>query len=113
MAVEDGAFVVPESKYDAYLAVLPEAAAVVTDDGKKLTKAASRVASGRLPLKDIVLAAYLLDPTRTAYGLTYISETFDVSSRKGPKTTNRSWPAMPPLPSRSGPKRQLNWIRHP
>lgn len=83
MAVEDGAFVVPESKYDAYLAVLPEAAAVVTDDGKNLTKAASRVASGRLLLKDIVLAAYLLDPTRTAYGLTYISETFDVSLQEG------------------------------
>lgn len=83
MAFEDGAFVVPESKYDAYLAVLPEAAAVVTDDGKNLTKAASRVASGRLPLKDIVLAAYLLDPTRTAYGLTYISETFDVSLQEG------------------------------
>lgn len=83
MAVEDGAFVVPDSKYDAYLAVLPEAAAVVTDDGKNLTKAASRVASGRLPLKDIVLAAYLLDPTRTAYGLTYISETFDVSLQEG------------------------------
>lgn len=83
MAVEDGAFVVPESKYDAYLAVLPEAAAVVTDDGKNLTKAISRVASGRLPLKDIVLAAYLLDPTRTAYGLTYISETFDVSLQEG------------------------------
>lgn len=83
MAVEDGAFVVPESKYGAYLAVLPEAAAVVTDDGKNLTKAASRVASGRLPLKDIVLAAYLLDPTRTAYGLTYISETFDVSLLEG------------------------------
>lgn len=83
MAVEDGAFVVPERKYDAYLAVLPEAAAVVTDDGKNLTKATSRVASGRLPLKDIVLAAYLLDPTRTAYGLTYISETFDVSLQEG------------------------------
>ncbi|MES9636553.1 DNA polymerase I [Megasphaera elsdenii] len=83
MAVEDGAFVVPDSKYDVYLAVLPEAAAVVTDDGKNLTKAASRVASGRLPLKDIVLAAYLLDPTRTAYGLTYISETFDVSLQEG------------------------------
>lgn len=83
MAFEDGAFVVPESKYNAYLAVLPEAAAVVTDDGKNLTKAASRVASGRLPLKDIVLAAYLLDPTRTAYGLTYISETFDVSLQEG------------------------------
>ncbi|WP_302149146.1 DNA polymerase I [Megasphaera elsdenii] len=83
MAVEDGAFVVPESKYDAYLAVLPEAAAVVTDDGKNLTKAASHVSSGRLPLKDIVLAAYLLDPTRTAYGLTYISETFDVSLQEG------------------------------
>ena len=83
MAVEDGAFVVPESKHDAYLAVLPEAAAVVTDDGKNLTKAASHVASGRLPLKDIVLAAYLLDPTRTAYGLTYISETFDVSLQEG------------------------------
>lgn len=83
MAFEDGAFVVPESKYGAYLAVLPEAAAVVTDDGKNLTKAASRVASGRLPLKDIVLAAYLLDPTRTAYGLTYISETFDVSLQEG------------------------------
>uniref|UniRef100_UPI0040289892 DNA polymerase I n=1 Tax=Megasphaera sp. TaxID=2023260 RepID=UPI0040289892 len=83
MAVDDGAFVVPESDYDAYLAVLTEAAAVVTDDGKDLTKVVSRVAPGRLPLKDIILAAYLLDPTRTSYGLTYISETFDVSLDEG------------------------------
>ena len=83
MAVDDGAFVVPESDYDAYLSVLPEAAAVVTDDGKDLTKVVSRVAPGRLPLKDIILAAYLLDPTRTSYGLTYISETFDVSLDEG------------------------------
>ena len=56
---------------------------IVTDDGKDLTKVVSRVAPGRLPLKDIILAAYLLDPTRTSYGLTYISETFDVSLDEG------------------------------
>ena len=59
--------------------MLPQAKAVITADGKNLTKAVSAVASGRLPLKDIILAAYLLDPTRTSYGLTYISETFDVN----------------------------------
>lgn len=79
MATEEGAFTVPEKDYKAYLAALPDAKAVITADGKNLTKAVSAVASGRLPLKDIILAAYLLDPTRTSYGLTYISETFDVS----------------------------------
>ncbi len=79
MATEEGAFTVPQGDYKAYLSVLPEAKAVITADGKNLIKAVSAVASGRLPLKDIILAAYLLDPTRTSYGLTYISETFDVS----------------------------------
>lgn len=79
MATEEGAFTVPQGDYAAYLTVLPEAKAVITADGKNLIKAVSAVTSGRLPLKDIILAAYLLDPTRTSYGLTYISETFDVS----------------------------------
>lgn len=61
----------------------PKRQPIVTDDGKDLTKAVSRVAPDRLPLKDIILAAYLLDPTRTSYGLTYISETFDVSLDEG------------------------------
>ena len=74
-----GAFTVPPEGYGDYLSVLPQAKAVITADGKNLTKAVSAVASGRLPLKDIILAAYLLDPTRTSYGLTYISETFDVN----------------------------------
>lgn len=79
MATEKGAFIVPPEGYGDYLSVLPQAKAVITADGKNLTKAVSAVASGRLPLKDIILAAYLLDPTRTSYGLTYISETFDVN----------------------------------
>lgn len=79
MATEKGAFTVPPEGYGDYLSVLPQAKAVITADGKNLTKAVSAVASGRLPLKDIILAAYLLDPTRTSYGLTYISETFDVN----------------------------------
>ena len=78
-ATEKGAFTVPPEGYGDYLSVLPQAKAVITADGKNLTKAVSAVASGRLPLKDIILAAYLLDPTRTSYGLTYISETFDVN----------------------------------
>lgn len=79
MATEKGAFTVPPEGYGDYLSVLPQAKAVITADGKNLTKAVSAVASGRLPFKDIILAAYLLDPTRTSYGLTYISETFDVN----------------------------------
>lgn len=79
MATEKGAFTVPPEGYGDYLSVLPQAKAVITADGKNLTKAVSAVASDRLPLKDIILAAYLLDPTRTSYGLTYISETFDVN----------------------------------
>ena len=61
MATEKGAFTVPPEGYGDYLSVLPQAKAVITADGKNLTKAVSAVASGRLPLKDIILAAYLLD----------------------------------------------------
>ena len=84
MATADGPFIVPEKEYEAYLAVLPQAEKVITDNGKQLSKVLAPLTKKRLPLADIVLMAYLLDPTRTAYGLTYLSETFGTPlSEKG------------------------------
>ena len=78
IACEKGVFLVPESDVPAYAGALAEAALVITSDGKKLVKAASACTAARLPLADVTLAAYLLDPTRTAYGAAYLSEKFGV-----------------------------------
>ena len=57
---------------------------VITADGKTLLKVLSAYAPPQLPLEDTTLAAYLLDPTRTAYGLTYLSEKFAVPFTDNP-----------------------------
>ena len=95
VAVPEGVLMVPHDKEEAYLKVLPNALLVVTSDGKRLTKATSayvmteegalfdysstNVKVEQFPLADLTLAAYLLDPTRTTYGLSYLSERFGVS----------------------------------
>ena len=78
IAGNQGVFVVPAGREGEYLRALADAALVVTSQGKQLVKAASPYTDKRLPLADIILAAYLLDPTRTAYGLAYLSEKFAV-----------------------------------
>lgn len=78
LATADGPFVVPAAQYPAYLAALPQAKTVITADGKNLSKVLAGLTPEKLPLADLILMAYLLDPTRTSYGLTYLSETFDV-----------------------------------
>lgn len=78
IAGNQGVFVVPAGREGEYLCALADAALVVTSQGKQLVKAASPYTDKRLPLADIILAAYLLDPTRTAYGLAYLSEKFAV-----------------------------------
>lgn len=78
IAGRQGVFVVPAGREGEYLRALADAALVVTSQGKQLVKAASPYTDKRLPLADIILAAYLLDPTRTAYGLAYLSEKFAV-----------------------------------
>ena len=83
IAGRQGVFVVPAGREGEYLRALADAALVVTSQGKQLVKAASPYTDKRLPLADIVLAAYLLDPTRTAYGLAYLSEKFAVPLQEG------------------------------
>lgn len=78
IATEQGVFSVPQGREGEYLKALADAALVITSGGKMLVKAASAYTGRRLPLADIMLAAYLLEPTRTAYGLTYLSEKFAV-----------------------------------
>ena len=83
IAGNQGVFVVPAGREGEYLRALADAALVVTSQGKQLVKAASPYTDKRLPLADIILAAYLLDPTRTAYGLAYLSEKFAVPLQEG------------------------------
>ena len=78
VATEKGVVTVPECQSAETLAALPKARRVITSDGKRLVKAVSPYTKERLPLADSTLAAYLLDPTRTSYGLTYLSEKFGV-----------------------------------
>ena len=75
IATADGVLVVPAGQIDDYLGALPFAGLVVTSDGKTLEKLCA-AAGGRIPLADVTLGAYLLDPTRTTYGLSYLSEKF-------------------------------------
>lgn len=83
IAGNQGVFVVPAGREGEYLRALADAALVVTSQGKQLVKAESPYTDKRLPLADIILAAYLLDPTRTAYGLAYLSEKFAVPLQEG------------------------------
>ena len=83
IAGRQGVFVVPAGREGEYLRALADAALVVTSQGKQLVKAASPYTDKRLPLADIILAAYLLDPMRTAYGLAYLSEKFAVPLQEG------------------------------
>ncbi len=83
VASEKGVVLVEGGDVPAYVKALADASLVVTADGKSLAKAASAVTEKRLPLADIVLGAYLLDPTRTSYGLSYLSERFAVPLEEG------------------------------
>lgn len=78
VADEQGVFIVPHGQEESYMKAMADAALVITSDGKSLVKASSVYTDAHLPLADIILAAYLLDPTRTSYGRTYLAETFDV-----------------------------------
>lgn len=78
VACEKGVCIVPPAQYDDYLAVLPKANSVRTTAGKVLSKLVWAKCQQRLPLADLVLAAYLLDPTRTTYDLAYMAEKFGV-----------------------------------
>lgn len=83
IAFDGGVFVVPEQQYTSYIEALPTAARVFTTDGKALAKVIWQATKQRFSVGDVILGAYLLDPTRTAYGLTYISEKFGVSLTEG------------------------------
>lgn len=76
IAVEAGVFAVPADEIGFWLAALTRAKAVLTEDGKSLYKAVKYAGCTDLPVFDVTLAAYLLEPTRAAYGLTYLSEAF-------------------------------------
>lgn len=87
IATGDGVFYVPPAQLGEYITALVTAADVITADGKGLCKAASAYTTKALPIQDITLGAYLLDPTRTDYGLTYLSEKFNVPLREHDDTT--------------------------
>lgn len=89
IAGTQGVFIVPKGREGEYLCALADASLVITSEGKQLVKAASPYTDKRLPLADIILAAYLLDPTRTAYGLAYLSEKFAVPLQEGSDETLR------------------------
>lgn len=78
IAVADGVFIVPKERHDEYIKALPKAERVITADGKRLAKVVWHTAQERVPAADITLCAYLLDPSRTTYGLAYMAEVFDV-----------------------------------
>lgn len=89
IAFDGGVFIVPQDQYAAYIQALPKAKEVITTDGKILSKIVWTQTKAYLPLADVLLAAYLLDPTRTTYGLAYISETFGVSLQEGTDVETR------------------------
>ncbi len=83
IATEDGVLLVAAADLETYVQALSTAAGVITSDGKKLLKAAYGITGGRrIAVRDVTLAAYLLDPSRTAYGLSYLSEAFAVDFRE-------------------------------
>jgi DNA polymerase-1 len=94
IAVDGGSLLVPSGQEKAYLSALGTAKLVITSDGKNLSKVAAGCAAVAdtslfdfsadnvqippLALADLTLGAYLLDPTRTTYGLSYLSERFGI-----------------------------------
>lgn len=67
----------------AYLERLPQAAQIITVDGKRLYKV---LRTGKRPAPfpaDVVLGSYLLDPTRTSYALSYLATRFEVPLPEG------------------------------
>lgn len=89
IAFAGGVFIVPQDQYAAYIQALSKAKEVITTDGKILSKIVWTQTKASLPIADVLLAAYLLDPTRTTYGLAYISETFGVSLQEGNEAKTR------------------------
>lgn len=76
LSVEEGVLVLTAAEAAPYIAALAKAAVVITDEGKVLSKLVWAKTGQVLPIADVTLGAYLLDPVRTAYGLTYLSERF-------------------------------------
>lgn len=89
IARKNGVLIVPSDQYDEYIRALGTAKLVITTDGKNLSKVLWHKTKKSLPLGDIVLGTYLLDPTRTTYGLTYISEKFGVPLHEGAEGDSR------------------------
>ena len=82
VAVENGVYYVSGEAVGVWLRALAKADTVFSEDGKSLYKAAKYAGAATPPLFDVTLAAYLLDPTRTTYGLTYLSELFGLPFRE-------------------------------
>ncbi|WP_296825040.1 DNA polymerase I [uncultured Megasphaera sp.] len=85
LATPDGILQIPGENASEWLDSLSKAGLVITSDGKRLSKVVWAATGKKLPLADVTLAAYLLDPTRTAYGLTYLSEKFAVPLAEHPE----------------------------
>lgn len=60
-----------KESYEKASKALEEAEAVVTEDSKAVIE--SDFPCGNIPFFDVTLAAYLLDPTRVTYPLSYLA----------------------------------------
>lgn len=86
IATEQGVLIVPSAQWPDYFAALAQADRIITSDGKSLAKVIMTYTKTRPVLEDVMLAAYVLDPTRTSYGLTYVSERFDLPFQEHTET---------------------------
>lgn len=81
-----------EEKIDSMLRRLEEAKQVLTLDGKTVWKNLHyQHCDVRLPLWDMTLGAYLLDPSRTIYGIPYIAEKYEAFSLLGNEEEHENW----------------------
>lgn len=88
LASEQGVCIIPPDQYAAYMTALTTAKEVITTDGKRLVKVLSQYTDTPIVLQDVVLGAYLLEPTRTSYGMLYLSEAFDVPLHEDTENDN-------------------------
>ncbi len=99
VASKDGVMVWKEEEaVQAALEAAAEAASILTLDGKGLWKLLRRRGIGRnIRVWDITLGAYLLDPSRTAYGISYICEKYGFIEQLGEEASAKEWLACSAL----------------
>ena len=85
IVIENKGMIVPNTKISSFIKEFGTAKQIITLDGKLLYKAMHMINAQRIPVGDVVLAAYLLDPTRSSYDIAYLAERFDVDALRREK----------------------------